>query len=198
MYHLLKIFSGANWLSSNVPFTSNVLFTSFVKGLKLNSVVKITLHTHIATFCTNHFANIIMCCSHIFVLPALISTINKRDVGEFGLLLLTSTASFLMHLSETKHGLRGIPPFNRYSHMFLNLDRFFAIISTVFVFFKLYPYLQTHPWILLTGLCGVTLNFISENVCKNNIPGFIIAHLLWHLIAFSMLYVSVNTHILNT
>ena len=96
-------------------------------------------------------------------------------------------ASILYHLSETKHNLPGIYPFNNYTFYLLQLDRIFAVISFLLIMNKL----NFHIFIL--GIIGFLFLFLSEQDTILNKIGFnielnvwifTITHCLWHIIAF--------------
>jgi hypothetical protein len=122
--------------------------------------------------------------------------------------LIPMVASFLMHISERKHGLQGFPPFNRFSREFLWIDRIVAYISVGVV---LYNFNNLSGPSILYGLFGLLCLFISENI-----PGgsqgaeketlvrytqdlhwiiFSITHCLWHVLAFYVLCMSFNPRV---
>ncbi len=101
------------------------------------------------------------------------------------MILLMIVCSVLMHLSETKHGLLGIYPFNLWSYQFLWLDRIMAYVLTIQTLFYLY-YKWNHvsQSLLLLGLCGVSLMGISEIIVTNQQIVFMISHSLWLIMAY--------------
>lgn len=111
-------------------------------------------------------------------------------------------ASLLMHLSERKHRLPGLPIFNRYSWIFLQFDRFVAIVVG--------SYLGYHQfWFFISGrllVLGVitTVGFIFLFAAENpKLVGFhrgddgtilsysfyCLFHCLWHSVAFTVMLV---------
>lgn len=53
-------------------------------------------------------------------------------------IIIPMIASILMHLSERKHNLPGIYPFNLYSTQFLWLDRIIAVSSGLYIIRNIY------------------------------------------------------------
>jgi hypothetical protein len=84
------------------------------------------------------------------------------------LILSAVIASILMHLSETKHGLKGIYPFSIYSTFFLNLDRAAALMSgSVLLYCVSYKNLWNYN-LVGTAALGLFTNFLSEVVFAND------------------------------
>jgi hypothetical protein len=105
------------------------------------------------------------------------------------IILLASIASVLMHLSEQKHGLPGIYPFNKFSNEFLWMDRIMAYISVLNVLYNLYLKWYIIPnSSIIWGLTGLFLNFVSEVIIKNEWLPFTFAHGLWHIYAYTSYY----------
>ena len=114
--------------------------------------------------------------------------------------------SILMHLSETKHGLQGIEPFNIYSHFFLNLDRFVAIMATIYCIYRICFVIQSID-VQINIIFGLVSLYISENHIKMDFPFngeciiykyinysslnqilFALLHSFWHIQAYYILY----------
>lgn len=100
---------------------------------------------------------------------------------------LTIIFSFLMHLSEKKHKLNGVKYFNKYSNLFLWLDRIFVYIATILVFIELYYNIDKLYNILNYAIIGLVSLFISENIVRNKIL-FMIFHIIWHIMAYHIIY----------
>lgn len=109
--------------------------------------------------------------------------------------LCTISSSFLMHISETKHNLNGIYPFNKYSLIFLNLDRFFAYSEILFVLFNLYFDPDLIQKIIIKTFIGLLCLFLSENI-EIIVPNsskkikkyfFAVLHGCWHIFAYNIL-----------
>ena len=94
------------------------------------------------------------------------------------------SASMLMHISEKKHNLSGIYPFNKYSSYFLWYDRICAYAGIIYVFKSLY-YIPD-MYIFTRGLFGLLMLGISENLLENK-HLFMISHATWHLLAYNVL-----------
>ena len=102
------------------------------------------------------YHNYLVAFSNIFVLFFL----SKFE--QWVIIIPPVICSFLMHISETKHGLKGIYPFNLYSNLFLNLDRVIAYLS---FFYVLYQFLFNGfeiPWII--SIIALFIAFLSENI----------------------------------
>lgn len=131
--------------------------------------------------------NIIVACSNFYAFKH----INKFNRYSVNILFLSAlTASFLMHISETKHNLPGVYPFNLYTNLFLWADRTIAILC---MFLGLIKCLRDHRLIKIKGsefLLGLIMLCISENVQmdKYNIL-FSITHCIWHFCAYDCLSV---------
>jgi len=100
-------------------------------------------------------------------------------------------ASILMHLSERKHNLPGIYPFNRYSMKFLWFDRLMALSPLLIV---IYDFNLTWRFIennYIQIFLGGTAMFISENLVQNQ-RLFAFYHCIWHVLAYYLCYVFVN------
>jgi len=99
-------------------------------------------------------------------------------------------ASVLMHMSETKHKLRPQDEFLRKaSTLFLNVDRFAAIIAFGWFAFQwsLGGYVQ--PKMLLVVICiGGLCNFIGEQV--DNFSIYMFTHVVWHGCAYAAIVVA--------
>lgn len=68
---------------------------------------------------------------------------------------LTALVSTLMHLSETKHVLPGIAPFNQYSAVLLWLDRIVAVLVGAYVFSCHY---------FFQGMIAQRINFLNGDM----------------------------------
>lgn len=101
-------------------------------------------------------------------------------------LLFIIFCSSLMHLSETKHNLPGIYPFNKYSQFFLNLDRIVAISAIYYCMYKYISIFKCND-ILINAIVGISSLYISENRVKNQLL-FAFFHSIWHIQAYYILY----------
>ena len=96
-------------------------------------------------------------------------------------ILLATAASFLMHISETKHGLPGFW-LAQYSGILLWLDRMVAIGTGICTL----PYLTRR--LALYGAVGLLLSAAGE-MRVTRLREFIVLHSAWHVIAFGILSV---------
>lgn len=93
------------------------------------------------------------------------------------IILSAMIASFLMHISETKHNLPGVW-LVQYSNQLLWIDRLTAVSTGLYIL----PYLTKSTFI--TGVIGLTCNVISEHVSGYL---FVLFHVIWHILAFGIM-----------
>ena len=120
--------------------------------------------------------------NYIFGLPVLYAAQQPHQVL---LVTMTITASFLMHISETKHNLPGVYPFNQWSQYFLWFDRVMAILSATYVLYT------TGILQLPMATIGFVFLALSERIEWNH-AWFAVTHIIWHACAFYMLYKAVE------
>lgn len=127
--------------------------------------------------------NLIVAASNVLGIPGLLSASgwHHRLVT-----LLVMVASTLMHLSETKHSLVGIRPLNRWSSLFLNLDRLMAVLALAFYACTI----PLHVWhqALPIGLFGLLMSALSEWV-EGGYVWFTITHCLWHISVYYLMFI---------
>jgi len=92
--------------------------------------------------------------------------------------------SVLMHLGETKHGLPGVHPFNRYAGALLWADRATALASTAFVGYRILYGGMPIPW--PEAIIGLGSLALSEHVDGGPL-WFAATHSLWHVFAYDIL-----------
>ena len=85
------------------------------------------------------YANIIVALSNF---SALYFCKNRTSLKSL-IVYVPMIASLIYHLAETKHGLIGLYPLNKYASHLLNIDRAFAIASFCFGIYRFY-----------FGICG--------------------------------------------
>lgn len=101
--------------------------------------------------------------------------------------LFSMFASFIYHLSETKHGLPGLSELNKYSSELLNIDRFFAVTSVIHVFSKLVRNPKRKNTFYFIGIIGVICLLYSEKdyfFAEISKIEYLITHCVWHFCAF--------------
>jgi hypothetical protein len=102
------------------------------------------------------------------------------------------SASVLMHLSETKHQLPGIYPFNQFSKQFLWFDRIMAYTPVIYVGYmyivnnvNLFEHLF-NPIFIIGSICLL----LSEGI-KGNKYFFATTHSIWHVCAYHTIAMSI-------
>lgn len=121
------------------------------------------------------YYNLIVAFSNFYGIFSLTSPIISWD-NYF--ITMAMTASFFYHLAETKHGLPGIAPLNKFSQELLWWDQI-AALSAILYFL---PRILADYWALRQGLVGLALMMISNGLAQP-IP-FAICHITWRLMAF--------------
>lgn len=97
--------------------------------------------------------------------------------------------SMLMHMSETKHSLPGLPWFRKHSRLFLWLDRMAAHAAFAIVLYTVWKrslYFNTNALKYIgIGLFGLILVGISESKLTHKRTWlFVVTHSMWHVLAF--------------
>lgn len=108
---------------------------------------------------------------------------------------IVTISSTLMHLSEIKHGLPGIKPFNTHSKLFLTMDRFTSYTIMLGGILSLLQYDWDNliklgkPFVM--GLFFLTLAerlFVQpDNII--HLLGYFITHNMWHILAYRCLFI---------
>lgn len=136
------------------------------------------------------WANVALAASNLAGGPLLLVAHTAYVAWLVRLMLL---ASFLMHVSERKHALPGVWPFNQYSSAFLWLDRVMALVCGVFGAHRAYLlwYAAGASPYLLATLAGFSLGlaalYVSEHHCRTHAQ-FVAWHGAWHVLAYWSLY----------
>lgn len=92
-----------------------------------------------------------------------------------------------MHLSETKHNLPGIYPFNKYSLFFLNLDRLTAYSAMFWIIYLVVSNKIYSTALIIESVLALVSLYLSENYPLNKTQ-FTVMHSIWHLLAFDIAY----------
>ena len=132
--------------------------------------------------------NFIVTISNLWGLYPLFKSLSQSHYCESLLIFLTVLASFLMHISETKHQLPGLY-FINYSYPLLWFDRIMAVTSSIYVFTKIWTnwFILFQNYLLFKIILGLSLNYVSER--KSILYwDFMFSHVIWHLIAYQILY----------
>lgn len=142
------------------------------------------------------WCNLIVAASNLYGLLPIYIAKNGYQLWMTGVVL----SSTLMHLSEVKHGLPGISPFNRYSNQLLWLDRIAANSLVAFAVFTplinsnfaAISYSMLYSKVLWLGLNSLALSemtglLISPKRLSHQIF-FTVTHCLWHICAYQVCY----------
>ena len=136
---------------------------------------------------TTVLANYIVACSNLIAIPLA----EYLKPGQRIIIYLPMFASYIYHLSETKHGLPGISPLNQYTNVLLNIDRFFAIKSVLYVMRTIYykPRIIDKAFVLAGLLGTISLMYSERDVYTTMEVGneFIVYHCIWHVCAYYIL-----------
>lgn len=122
----------------------------------------------------------------IFGIIPLIQSIIKNDKVATIFIMSAILASTFMHISDSKGGRKSLL-FEKYSKIFLNIDRFVAWSSVIWGLYRIYNYnikLTMIQWYILT--VGFIFNGLSE-LLVNSIS-HTITHGIWHACAYYGLY----------
>jgi hypothetical protein len=128
--------------------------------------------------------NVLVSLSNLVALP-FVTYLNS--VGDRSLMLFAMCCSIMMHLSETKHGLPGIYPFNLLSFWFLQLDRAMCFLVIIVLCFRSSLYIVDRCMIV-EAIFGLTCMFLSEKVVRSQWT-FAAFHVMWHYVAFHLMYI---------
>lgn len=139
--------------------------------------------------------NVILASTNLIAIPF----IRKSDYHTTMMLLrFYMISSFIMHLSDTTHGLPGIYPLNNYNELLLHFDKC-AYCILVFAFsIKLFSDLfclqifVAHsrdliysPLHILTIVCiGILSISASELLISNQLVLYTVYHLVWRLCGY--------------
>lgn len=133
-------------------------------------------------------ANLIVALSNIVGIPCVLYCKNPMIIS------IMIMSSVLMHLSDQKHGLPGIYPFNKFTKLFLWLDRLMAYLLTLQILYMMYyKWAKIPTYLIFYGIFGILLQFISEVALpmyklNNHKVLFVISHCLWHFVAYTYYY----------
>jgi hypothetical protein len=137
------------------------------------------------------FINLIVTASN-FVFPIFC---KMQGVSPPLLAYVPMLASALYHISERKHGLPGVAPFNAYSNELIWADRVGAFASGAFVLYK--TGLSPSPVNLAVAAGGFACLTVSEHDIIFQKLGwghfhvnkwlFAVTHTVWHTCAFYLL-----------
>lgn len=134
----------------------------------------------------NYTINLLVAFSNIVGIFPLLKVFNKNNIFETILIGLMIIASFLMHISETKHNLPGFL-FTKHSYKLLWFDRIMAYICSAYIIYKIVYNIHILNQLVFEIFAGLFSLFISE-VCVKEPLSFMFFHIIWHFIAYDILY----------
>jgi hypothetical protein len=129
--------------------------------------------------------NIIVTLSNLAAIPAIIQATSYPDRA---ISIFVMVASMLMHISERKHKLPGIPPFNKWSYQLEMVDKSAAWIAGAYFIYNNVPLLISNYPLVIFGLLMITL---AERVAAGYMF-FMVTHLLWHFSVYRMIFLFVT------
>lgn len=133
----------------------------------------------------NTFTLALNTATNAFAIPSIVNCWTRNRKVGFGITLTSFIASCLMHITETKHGLR--PLFlAEYSNLFLNIDRLTSAFSFAYGIYSIRAmnFYQIRPLFaeFLIGLIALRTGEYTENLILYNL-----LHTIWHYTAFHVL-----------
>lgn len=130
------------------------------------------------------FTNRIVALSNLVIgIPYAVMYWSKWSWLAIAAWLIVLAASFLMHISETRRGLPGVQPFNRWATEFLWFDRSVAMLAGGWVALQMLLVPGFFDGNILLGIVGLVALAISQGVPTLHPDLFIATHCLWHLAA---------------
>jgi hypothetical protein len=129
--------------------------------------------------------NYILSLSNIAGIFPLYASIKKRNYVISALTGTIMVASTLMHISETKHQLIGIHPFNKISSILNNIDRIISYPTGIYFIYLSYRTKQPLSW-WIEGAIGIIFVRVGEYITT---PYYYVPlHLVWHFIVYHLIY----------
>lgn len=136
------------------------------------------------------WANVFLTLTHLAAIPVFLQ-FPKVDSITRRVVLVAILASILQHLSDTKHGQKGIWPWNLNASMWLKIDRTTATFTVIYYLWKFWTVLDLQT--VLLGCLGIVFLRLSELLGQYGYkPEFVIVHTWWHCIAFYCMYWCMN------
>lgn len=130
-----------------------------------------------------HYVNYILAASNVAGYSAMAAFIEKGEIADACMTGVIMTASTLMHISETKHGLPGVWPWGLLSQTWLNIDRIMTVVGTIWFIWRYKAYIDRS--LLTEAAVGLAALRISEAIPG---PWFAPIHLMWHGFVYHLMY----------
>jgi hypothetical protein len=130
---------------------------------------------------SDQFLNIVVAMSNIYGLFPLVTLPSLTD-KLFTLVCLC--ASVLMHLSERKHTLRGIYPFNNHTYSLLWIDRIVSYLAVIYLLY--YGKIDSHS--ICVAAIGILMMWLGEFRYKYDPFYYTYVHSVWHISAFYLIW----------
>jgi peptidoglycan/xylan/chitin deacetylase (PgdA/CDA1 family) len=114
---------------------------------------------------------------------------------DFFTLTASVIASCLMHLSETKHGLKGMFGLGQHSFIYLNIDRVIAVVLAVITAYRIYQTNQDLLFAVRLFVILAVITSIGELTASHYL--YVGCHTIWHWGVFYLagLYLAIaNAH----
>lgn len=132
--------------------------------------------------------NWIVAASNIIGVLVSIALFLQGRLKYAGIVFIASILSVMMHLSETKHTLPGIPELREYSEFWLWCDRIYSYSLAAYTVWRLHGnrnYVDLSVWTF--GIFGVLACAIGE-IGNVSVSTFAILHIYWHFVAYVVMY----------
>lgn len=129
--------------------------------------------------------NIIVTASNLAAIPSILAATSLLDRC---VILTVMFASMLMHISERKHRLEGISPFNRWSWKLEMVDKTMAWVAGIY-------FVSQNPGLFLANYPLVIFGLAMVGLAERYEGGYVfftITHLLWHFSVYRMTYLFVT------
>ena len=147
------------------------------------------------------WAHTFLAATHVFAIPLLRTAVGMamgaaptaaRGIVASIVTIASVTASVLMHLSETKHGLDPGPRWRSLSGVLLDIDRA-AAVTTALCFAWWWVTSPRRGWepLLWLGL-GLVCSWVGEQTTR--VPLYVSVHTVWHAYAFHAMHLVLQSY----
>jgi len=129
----------------------------------------------------NKLVIIIVSASNIFGIIPLMKLYDDKRYFGMAIVFCAIISSILMHITETKHKLNGLC-LVKYSKLFLNTDRFFAIMTFIYGLYLFHRNQNKNMLHVIFIIFGGICSGLGE--ITNNLFLYTTLHVAWHFIAY--------------